>query len=103
LTLGQLALAHQLELQLRLGGQVAEVGGRDDLIVVGQRDLDHRGVLLRAQHDADRLVLVIGAVHAVVVVDVHEHLAEAWWVNLPSLRSTSTGHARKVPSEMKSA
>jgi hypothetical protein len=50
--------------------------GEDLLVVLRQGDLRHRVVPLGAEHDADRLRLVLRALEAVEEVHVHLHLAE---------------------------
>src|SRR6185436_2147343 len=75
-SLGRLAFASQLGAQLLLAGQVHLVANGPDLLVVEQRDLRHGVVLLGAEHDPDRLRLVLGALVVIEVVHVHLHLAE---------------------------
>ena len=53
------AAANEVGSEFCLGGQVALVGGGEDLVVLlGERDAHHRVVLLGAEDDANRLRLV---------------------------------------------
>src|SRR5690606_25691617 len=83
---GGLALADELGAELLGRRQVQLIPrGEDLLVVLGERDLHHRVVLARAQHDSDGGVLVLYALESVEVVHVHLHLTEVLMRELAEL------------------
>src|ERR1035437_740101 len=67
---------NQLLLQLLFAGQVELIFPRVDVGVLGQGDFHQRLILLLAEHDADRRILLAGFHEAVEVVHVHLHLPQ---------------------------
>ncbi len=75
--LGFLSLPLEFVLKLLLARKVELVAARMYLLIVfGKCDLDHRVVLVRAEHDAYGWRLVLLPLVSVEVIDVHLHLTE---------------------------